>query len=581
MHILIGNDILKKTPDLPFFRFEKLAISSDYENNPDLTFHDFLLRLEKDIASITLPVTLTENYLDFSGLILAHHIRLTNELKFSNTIPIIIYSSLDFEVILKITSWANILLTPNVYYVDLKKYDFNSIKKSIEKTIQSPKKFIKEKFLERVDIKPPSNYLSHHSIDNELALLRWSEFLKCADKIPNVENNLQSGLYFKYQRALNPVTPQGTGYNYLIPDKGKILLIDDEAEKGWENFYKCFFQYNINNGSIKFETLQIHFKSLSQKQIIEEAKNEVEKFNPDVVLLDLRLCDADFNINSVTNPSELTGSKILEEIKKINKGIRVIITTASNKIWNYILTDHLGANDYIIKRGDSDVAEDIKNLKNMIGNAINQASFLKDVYSRIEEIKSHLVKNDLFNSDEQSRIIENFDVAYYFLEKGSQLEIASQDGKFYNHAYMELFRCIEDFLNKPKIFTYSDKCCYVNEGNIKVAEKEGKKWKSIIKYNNNEKNEKPSFWSIEENSDVSAISTDFKMSAVIIFFFDQDNSNFQNWPKIRNVRNKKTGHSGRSIDTNVKKADILNILEFQKYIFNKDNFKTPTKKGLE
>ena len=46
---------------------------------------------------------------------------------------------------------------------------------------------------------------------------------------------------------------------------------------------------------------------------------------------------------------ELTGIKILEYIKSLNKGIQVIITTASNKIWNY--ENSSNANGYILKQG--------------------------------------------------------------------------------------------------------------------------------------------------------------------------------------------------------------------------------------
>ena len=81
-------------------------------------------------------------------------------------------------------------------------------------------------------------------------------------------------------------------------------------------FLQMFFQYNINNKSIQFETLKLDFKSSTQENIIKEACCKVTEFYPDIVLLDLRLCDKDFNTNPQSEPKDFTGYKILEEIKK-------------------------------------------------------------------------------------------------------------------------------------------------------------------------------------------------------------------------------------------------------------------------
>jgi CheY-like chemotaxis protein len=537
----------------------------------DRFFHEELEKIfkNKKYEVIFLPYTLSiQNYLELTGLRFAAHIRLSKEFNHHLT-PIVFIGPESPEQIAKLSNLGSILFTSGIFTTT--KQDVNSINEQY-KWIINNKPAINEieyqHFLERIIITPPDNYQSHHSIDNELALVRWSEYLGCDSNIPEVKKNLQTGLYFKYHKALYPIKQSGKGKHFPLNGQGKILLIDDEALKGWAKFYECFFSSNLNNKSISLETLQIDYKISSQEQIIDAA---LEKFSqkenlPDVVLLDLRLCDADFKTNPQPKPEELTGYKILQEIKKINRGIQVIITTASNKAWNYELLLNVGANGYIIKRADNDVADDIKRLKNTIEQALKKANFLKKVFSVIEEINKYIHDNNLIDESLKKELENNYTIAYDMLEK------AFDNEKYYNYSYLQLFICIEEFLKIKDIFEYGDKC-YLNK-NIIVAEKLDKnKWKSIIKHNEST----PSYWTLEENDEVINITTDFKMSCYIIFNLNQQNSKFLNWPDIRDIRNNKAAHPEKG---RVTKKDIEKILEFQKHIFNDQNMQQPTKSGL-
>jgi CheY-like chemotaxis protein len=363
----------------------------------------------KQFDAIFIPYSLSnQNYLELSGIRLALHIRLSPEFNHSR-VPIVFIGHETREQIAKLTEFASFLFTSGVF--STMKFEFKNLLKISEwlannwkpdGTVSLLTNDDYRVFLNRVKIEPPSNYLSHHSIDNELALLRWSEYLKCDGRISEVKDNLQSGLYFKYHRVLHPVNPPGKGSPYLISGRGKVL-IDDESGKGWTDFYEFFFQNNIRNGTIEFESLEVDFKSLSQDEIIEAAMKKVEEFEADVVLLDLRLCDKDFNTNPQLALEDLTGYTILEEIKKINRGIQVIITTASNKVWSYQLTHELGANGYIVKRGDSDAAEDVKSLKRIIEACIVRASYLKSA-CRL----SNLLEDSLDGAVKGKKVVKNF-----------------------------------------------------------------------------------------------------------------------------------------------------------------------------
>ncbi|QKG79310.1 response regulator transcription factor [Tenuifilum thalassicum] len=404
----------------------------------DRFLHDSLSKAFQNKAYdvIFIPYTLSQqNYFELTGLRVAAHIRVTKEFR-HHLVPIVFIGIETPNQIAKLSELGNILFTPGVFHIA--KTDRDALKNEYI-LIQEHKPRISEteweKCLKRLQLSPPANYQSHHSIDNELALLRWSTYLKCDNNILEVKENLQKGLYFKYYQALNPVAETKQGTPYLINGKGKVLLIDDEAKRGWGDFYRCFLQNNINNNTIKFDILEVEFKSLSQNEIIDRAIKKCE--DADVVLLDLRLCDSDFKENK--EPKELTGYKILEEIKKINKGIQVIITTASNKIWNYQSVQGLGANGYIIKRDDSNVAEDIKNLKQVVEGSINRASYLKPVNQSINQLSKSLttaIKNKKFDKHIGKELIKILQLSYNMYEKAN-----SKDD--FAYAYISLFKCLE------------------------------------------------------------------------------------------------------------------------------------------
>ncbi|MCR9155512.1 MAG: response regulator [Bacteroidetes bacterium] len=510
----------------------------------------------KEYQLIFIPYTLSQqNYLELTGLRVAAHIRTTDEFN-HQYVPIVFVGPETPEQIARLSDLGYILFTSGVFSTASQESDF--LKKFFDRIMEEKSKITESehaKGIERLQLSPPANYQSHHSIDNELALLRWSEYLKCDDRIPEVKENLKAGLYFKYHRVLNPVRPSGTGNPYLIYAKGKVLLIDDEAEKGWKDFYKCFFKHSPQ---ITFNSLSADFKSLSQQDIIEAARKKVEEFDAEVVLLDLRLCDLDFDTDPQPEPKNLTGYKVLEEIKKINKGIQVIITTASNKIRNYLSTHDLGANGYIIKRGDSDVAEDIKNLKNEIEYAIKASQPLKDFDEISGDISQNINKEAEWNDDFKNKVQDYLNISFDLLVK------SFKNSDYRRYAYLQLFLVIEEFLAQEHIFSYGDNCFIDNNILVthKIREGDNRSFKSIIKRNPGSK-----IYTIEESEYNWTIDVNYKMSAVLIFRYGFDSSNKKDWHTINEIRNTKAAHKG----TTVSLREVLHLINFIDFIVNPQN----------
>src|SRR5690554_221066 len=142
----------------------------------DRKISEYLLGQEieqKRYSVIFIPYSLSEeNYMEFLGLRMAYHIRLTKD--FNNTQTPIVFYGLDSEwEINKLTNLGQILFTANVYSTQKINIDdfqkmITYIQESSSSSEQSNESFIK-KFISKISLNPPGNYQSHHSIDNELA----------------------------------------------------------------------------------------------------------------------------------------------------------------------------------------------------------------------------------------------------------------------------------------------------------------------------------------------------------------------------------------------------------------------------
>jgi len=463
--------------------------------------------------------------------------------------------------------YSSFLKCPNVAYQQIN-LDF---KINIPDDINLVDTEIAIDLLKKINIKPPTSHKTHHSISNEWAIYRWSQYLGIKTSL---DTEIEKSLYFQYLKTVYQISDLKETQTFLVSE-GNLLLIDDEEAKGWSDFFK---KLKLPSLDLKIDSIGKDFKSLDSKDdIIAECENKIRdsEFKPHTIILDLRLHDSDFEED---DPTKLTGLKVLEKIKKeINPGIQVILFTASNKVWNYQALNTIGFDGWITKESPelsvdpTFTRKALKDLKDQIDFCQKRASFLINISNELNSLKDIINKSNLFESEKgetRKKFFSNFDVTFDLLEKATQ----SKDfKKYFNYAYLQLFLCVEEFLKFKNIFKYGDKC-YVNQ-NLKVAEKiDEKKWTSAIKYIEKKQNTPSHFiyQNDDQNNRLNPQQTDFKMSSVLIFFFNQVNSKFLNWPNIRDVRNRKAAHPEKAI---VKKDEVLLLVNFLKYIFNSDNMK--------
>lgn len=416
-NILLLNDLMTDNYSLPeFFTTEKVS-PPNYDEDLDTSITNYLISLNKiEINSITLPISLSDNFLELNGLRLGYHIRLTKELVY-RTIPLIFYGSLNIDTMAKISPLASILFTPNVHYVNINEFSFDKIADSI-KGIGQSESFKFGKFLEFISIEPPANYQSHHSVANDWALTRYFSMLEkdngnkaydqLSDKISKL--NFTKSLYFKYveskverqkfnkKHSYTPKFNNGSGLT--------VGVVDDEADKGWGDFYN----YLLQKSGANTEIFQF-YKDESKADLIIRLKIWIDdqnlSVNPiDIYIIDLRLHDEDFDEK---NNENLTGNQIINYIKFKNKGIQIIVSTASNKVWNFQKNIKIGVTSFIVKESPEtfNTREETRlsmlNLTDEVDKASNKA-FLANLYRKIELLKKNN-SIDINNENEFSNMV--------------------------------------------------------------------------------------------------------------------------------------------------------------------------------
>ncbi len=456
---------------------------------------------------------------------------------------------------------ADILKCPNVFFIKNSKA---TIEASIC-TLDIPA-FEKEtalSSLKALKLKAPSAYKSHHSITNEWSIYRWSQFLGI-DNV-SITSEVENSLYFKHLAVINSLNSVGS--TEMLPSiptdpkasKPKILLIDDEAEKGWHDF----FVRMLSQSSVIFESLGgPAFRHKTSDEIEEMAISKVISFDPDVVVLDLRLEDADFD--SEKTAKEYTGIRILKRIKQdINQGIQVIGFTASNKVWNYLEWSDSGhgIDDIVVKESPelssnpSYTADSIIHLASSLMTMIGRAQYLKGIDKKLKLIGALIQSLDSSLYDEEKH---NISVAYELIK---QYDV---DPKYIAYAYLQLFQILEKYLKsisdwdgdffklkygekEYRLINRTTSECALTDPNGKGNYALGKGVYNVTK---------------------GFIETNFIMCAALVFLYGKKNTP-GDWMNVRSVRNKKAVHPEKY--GNVTQKEFLNLLSYLQYVFDLKN----------
>ncbi len=401
-----------------YFKFDEqffFNIDSDI-SDVDFYIHDQIVNKhlgqkinQSDI--IFIKVGLTQNFMEYYGIRLACHIRMTSSLKDKSCIPIVLISQETCQFLGITGELSEILFTEGIYLMEDNPKDLNKyIKLFNENKLKSLTKI--DDFLFKMKIKPCSEFDSHHAIANEWSLLRWSQILQIDhfdESFANIKQNTEGLLYYKYLSLKHPISLETSAANINFKGGGKVLYIDDEWNKGWDTIFKHIF---ASNSSYSFKTFEYDYSDKEFSVGGPIIKSAIEAFDPDIVILDLRLFKEDFGKDRT--PENLSGFKILEEIKIKNLGIQVIVFTASNKVWNFQKLKLAGADHFILKNSPENIitsdstSESIKNFKKSIEQA-SEKSFIKNLILLCKKISAFLKSADYVENREYEFLIKSLE----------------------------------------------------------------------------------------------------------------------------------------------------------------------------
>ena len=417
---------------------------------------------------IVLPYNTTKNNLEYTGLRIAAHIRLTKEWNCMSK-PILFLGPDTFQEVNQFSELGCLLNSFNVFMSSRNKQEeiINMLRwiKDYTKTVDiiddSPKY---RDFLKRMrSLTPPANYSSHHSLANEWGADVLGRVV-LGDEFNNIFVNptIKNSLFFKYLIAttnshrlvLSLSQKQSSHQSFKIDASGKrILLIDDEADKGWEYVLSKMLNVRID---------VISEKVVDYKSLTEESKKKIINNDYDLIFLDLRLNGVDEE--SVSNPEDFSGMKILSTIKNdINGGIQVIIFTASNKAWNMKALLDAGADGYYIKESPEYAfpleysMENARKLIDTINTCFNR-KYLRVICKKIQKLNSLLSFKDDINEEIINKLLLSFSLisnaeSKKLQNKGEMNEI-KETQKLFAYSFVSLFEILELVV---KIFIYSEK----------------------------------------------------------------------------------------------------------------------------
>ncbi len=511
------------------------------------------------------------------SLQIGYHIRLSiDDLRENALIPILFASipSLN-EVILNTGIYGHLLATKGVYFSE---FDLESIKREIPHLEGLTENEYITTFLKIIHIQPDET-IGRHSLANI-----WGAY--AMDNASNAnalskDSKFKKELYFKYITAFNnidklkpsPLKVLGQ-INLGIPNKieaqGKrILLIDDEADKGWEVVLRKVFKTSKHEDFVVVKEKVKDFDAFSDanKLIIEK-----EKF--DLYLVDLRLNGLDEDDNLKTEA--FSGMKVLQKIKSLNEGNQVIVFTASNKSWNLKSLLDSGADGYYLKESpeynfSKDFSEqNYSRFKSDVEGCIHM-SYLRSVHSSLTKIRANL--NVIFPNND---VIEN-EIDSYLNIFFELLKETKQDPKYFNYAYIQLFLLIELFIAQDSIFKDGDNAYVILENSeVLVQKRFSNKVEQAIKFNiNNGKYEltKTDYQLKSDYDKTKRLDTNFKVSSLLIFRYGNQNSSVKKWTDIYTNRNTKIAHYKKDNRKSINIDNIFELIDFVEYITDRNNIK--------
>lgn len=539
---------------------EKLPDNQEHRNswhvdeimlwNHDITENLDDLKIEDDAVFFIPTILNSDNALAYDGAELALRI-FFRYIKANNAnIRIVLLGVESSNAFMLHYPYPNILKIPNfsyTYFNRTKVAQFVPDETSRSSEIQEYKHLI-----ELLGIQLPASLKSSHSMTNEWCLYKWSEFMgfECGNN-----NAIANSLYFDYlkaQQSIEGIRTKGTPEKLknkikeLSKEKEtRILLIDDNPE--WHNFFSSFFA----ESNIKLRAIGQDFKKFEFEEVSKHIQKEVQQYNPDIILLDFRLMeDSDYNAKSAET---ISGAKLLKLLKGTSSkpglsfGSQVIIFTATSHIENILMLKQQGADGFILKEkpsqyiGKKTTGENIKEAVTLFKTAISRAELLFPLNEKLCTIEEVSKTHEKATGENVKNAIST---TFQSIRNITQHNSLSEN--ILKLVYLNLFGIFEEITRDSNFVEWPNNSSLVIKANSELRicnQKECAMTKSS-------ENFKPLYAQGSEHHEYCKVkSSNFAISALILFRLGKSHVDDTEWNTIRKIRNRlahndKTKHKG-------------------------------------
>lgn len=412
-----------------YVRLSAGTIKGENERDTDVRIHDFISESFHDEAKMFLLDTDADPELI---LLLSLHLRLTDTLPGKSKYAAIVYiSDLHLDKLVMKGLGAQMFMTTGAYIcnradVESRMDSFTGLN---EDTFRSD-------FLDRISIPAPKG--SNHSLANQWGASRLYMIITGEGAKKDAFKDFQDihkRLYFKYvsHKISSGYSPLAHGLEqYQVKGSaGKhILLIDDEADKGWAKTLSLVMPH------ARFDPKDdvIAESVLDFDELSDGAKEKIDFCKYDLILLDLRL--GGIREDYVVNPEEMSGYKVLQHIKQQNRGTQVIMLTASNKAWNLkaLMNGELGADGYFVKESPEYEFSDELSAANLRSLVMDMERCLGQVYLR--DFWSFIGQFDKTEGGLSSEVHSQLGIAY-------EMTARARTENDFRYAFLALYQTLE------------------------------------------------------------------------------------------------------------------------------------------
>lgn len=559
--------------------FTKLAIKTISLSKgifDDVTIDEFIVNeLKPQKPSILIiPASLGSIQTNYWGLRVGMHIRLSSVMEEYRFIPIIFVSQNSLEEILRFQE-EKLGLQCTLDGSLLVGNSIDEIQAAIDYLEPISKNRYISGFLEKIIIeRPPS--IGKHSLANIWGALRLNEVLNLnAIKDKSLTNRTKE-LYFKYLRAFHEESKGSFKDLQLLQCTGKrILLIDDEADKGWKDVLKAIFK------GADFQS--IDFKNKSFEDVEQETINKSISEDWDLILLDLRLNPSEEDTgDKLIQTENYSGAKILKAIKKHNAGIQVIMLTASNKAWNMKKLLDLGADGYYIKESPEFnfsaefTSESFDNFAKEC-NSCFEKYYLRKIFKIDKAIQEKLdLENGILGNHTLGRGTVNLIKAYLKQAFNAIYEYSQTQKEYALYSFLEYYKIVE-LLGKELIIDNPTKFFVKRRSDIDFIIKSPllSKIEPVKEFSNTGKY----FIKGYKKNDYIPITDDegfykkptssLRFSGLMLLRLGFDETSVENFMLLNNLRNTVVAHSADNSTTEIKVENVIALLEILEKTFQK------------